>query len=122
MCKSLKKLKRSYLIKLIIALQWSGPKDFEEFESFGIVAGEDNGNKVNVGRAKDEDGNFVPARIVLALKTSFFAYKDQEAKSDEFDVLDTSFDYKWKRQLMQIYPTQLLSQVNTSVFENTTVT
>lgn len=76
-------------------LSWSKPTSFDEIESYGILAGEDNGNKVFVGRAIDRDGDFVVAKIVPALKTSFYAYNDVEESSDQIDFLDNASDFHW---------------------------
>lgn len=79
------------------SLPWNKSTIFEEIESFGILAGEDNGNKVYVGRVIDKDGNFVPAKIIPALKSSFYVYNDEEEESDQFDFLDHCNDFHWVR-------------------------
>lgn len=76
-------------------LSWSKPTSFDEIESFGILAGEDNGQKVYVGRAIDRDGNFVPAKVVPALKAGFYVYNGAEEESTEVDFLDNATDYHW---------------------------
>lgn len=80
-------------------LSWSKPTSFEEIESYGILAGEDNGNKVFVGRAIDRDGDFVVAKIVPALKSTFYAYNDVEETSDQVDFLDNASDFHWVKAL-----------------------
>lgn len=76
-------------------MSWSKPTSFNEIESFGILAGEDNGQKVYVGRVADRDGNFVPAKVVPALKAGFYVYNGKEEESSEIDFLDNATDFHW---------------------------
>lgn len=74
---------------------WSKWTSYDEVESSGVLAGEQNGNKVFVGRTFDEDGIFVPAKIIPAIKSSFYAYDDAEESSDQVEFLDHAADYHW---------------------------
>lgn len=58
---------------------------------------EENGNKVYVGRTLDRDGNFVPAKVVPAIETAFYAFNDVEESSDEVEFLDDAVDFHWVR-------------------------
>lgn len=76
-------------------LSWTKPTSFDEVESFGVLAGEDNGKKIYVGRAVDKDGVFVPAKVIPALKTGYYVYNGVEEESKEIDFLDNATDYHW---------------------------
>lgn len=72
-------------------MPWTRPENFDEVESRGILAGiEENGNKVFVGRTYDEDGNFVIAKVIPALKSSFYAFDGAEKSSNELEILDNA--------------------------------
>jgi Protein of unknown function (DUF3421) len=66
-----------------------------EIESRGVLAGEDNGNKIYVGRNVDKDGNFVPAKLIPAMKKSFFSYGDKEVSGEVGEFLANPEDYHW---------------------------
>lgn len=77
-------------------LLWNKTTTFDEVDDLGILAGEDDGVKIYVGRAMDKDGNFVPAKIVPSLKTGFFSYNENEESSEDVDFLSNSGDYHWE--------------------------
>lgn len=55
-----------------------------------------NGNKVYVGRTVDKHGNFVPAKVVPSLNSSFYVNEDEEEESsDQGEFLDNAADYHW---------------------------
>lgn len=77
-------------------LPWTRPTSFDEVESRGILAGvEEDGNKVFVGRTYDRDGNFVIAKVVPALQSSFYAFNGAEQSSDELEILDNAANCHW---------------------------
>lgn len=80
-------------------MSWSKPTSFDEIENFGIYAGDEDGNKVFVGRAIDRDGNFVPAKVIPALKSSFYAFNDTEESADQVEFLDNAGDYHWVKSV-----------------------
>lgn len=76
-------------------LSWVKPSSFEDFDSQGILAGEENGNNVYVGRTIDRDGNFVAAKIVPALESAYYTYNGVEQSSEDVERLDSVADYHW---------------------------
>lgn len=76
-------------------MTWSKPKNLTEVESRGVLAGEENGNKIYVGRNVDKDGNFVPSKLVPSLKKSFFSHHEKEDSAEVGDYLANPEDYHW---------------------------
>jgi hypothetical protein len=77
-------------------LPWVKLSSFEDVESRGIVAGvQEDGNKVYVGRTFDKDGNLVVAKVVPAVRRSFYAFNDIEESGNDLDLLDNSASYEW---------------------------
>lgn len=76
-------------------LTWVKPTTFEDFESQGIIAGEEYGKNVYVGRTIDRDGNYVAAKIVPALESAFYTFNGVEESSGEVERLDNIADYHW---------------------------
>lgn len=76
-------------------MSWRKLKSFNDVEKFGILAGEEKGNKVFVGRAVDADGYYVPAKIFPALETSLYASDDSEVTRDVVDFPANASDFHW---------------------------
>lgn len=84
------------LFNLLDQLSWTQSQTFEDVESHGILAGvEKNGNKVFIGRTVDKLGNFVPAKVVPALRSSFYAFENVEESSSQLEFLNNKADYDW---------------------------
>jgi hypothetical protein len=76
-------------------LTWTVAPSAEEVEKNAFFAGfEADGKKVYVGRAKDTFGNFVPAKIMPDLKTSFFERDGREISTETIEYL-AGGDYDW---------------------------
>lgn len=65
---------------------------------------EENGNKVYVGRCSLEDGKFVPAKVIPALKSSFFAHNEVEESSSDLEFLENADDFQWIKSSGEISP------------------
>lgn len=77
-------------------MSWNKWNTFDEVENQGILAGEFNGNKVYVGRTLDRNGNFVPAKVIPSLKSSFYMNDDMKERStDQGEFLFKSGNYQW---------------------------
>lgn len=78
---------------------WQNISSFDEVEERAILAGVDqDGVKVYVGRAFDQDGNFTAAKIVDDLKLGFYVYNNSEFSADDTDgleYLEKADEYAW---------------------------
>lgn len=77
-------------------MSWTVPASFDEIESRGMLAGvEVNGNKIYVGRTFDKDGNYIPAKIVPAYNSGYYAFDGEEVTATELEFLDNAADFHW---------------------------